>query len=169
MPAKLTVEDFRAAKKSKIEPYLCMGFKIEDKIVYISDVSYIPEDVWHLISPDDRAEADARLPLLVLDCLRVLPFTSHFGIKQSVETVRRLRARRSYLVGFTHDLTHEEYLEILATVSGKEIAVDSSAKVRMAVELIEGEGEQWVQPAHDGLRVIIMPDGGVQSFECAPR
>lgn len=159
-----------------------MGFKIEDKIVYISDVSHIPEDVWSLITTRDGSGADERVPLLVLDCLRLTQHTSHFGLKQAIETVRRVGARRSYLVGFTHDLTHEEYSEILESVLGeKDSTVASSEEVQMAIELVKDEGSEghgegegtakryWVQPAHDGLRLVITPDGDVREVECTIR
>lgn len=167
IPTKLAVDDFPASQRAKVEPYICVGFKIEDKVIYISDVSHIPEDAWSLILARDRPEVDERVPLLVLDCLRVTPHTSHFGLKQATETVRRLAARRSYLVGFTHDLTHEEYSEILEAVSGeKDVTTTTSEAVQRAVELVKGEGSHWVQPAYDGLRVVVTPSGDVREVEC---
>lgn len=139
-----------------------MGFKIADKVVYISDVSYIPEDVWSLLLPPNSPES---MPLFVLDCLRVTPHTSHFGLKQAVEAVRRLGARRSYLVGFTHDLTHEAFSEILRCVSEKKEAPEGSPKaVQDALDIVKGDGSYWVQPAYDGLRVAVNEGGDVQEI-----
>ena len=146
-----------------------MGFKIADKAVYISDVSHIPEDVWSSLLTPSSSEETRPVPLLVLDCLRVTPHTSHFGLKQAVETVRRLGARRSYLVGFTHDLTHEAFSEILQIVSGKVQGSEVSSKaVQDAINMIKGDGSYWVQPAHDGLRLVVTPDGNVREVDSSP-
>jgi hypothetical protein len=32
-----------------IHPYICFGFKIQDALVYLSDVSYIPEGTWSML------------------------------------------------------------------------------------------------------------------------
>ncbi|KAG8694577.1 hypothetical protein FRC09_009758, partial [Ceratobasidium sp. 395] len=34
---------------AKIKPYMCYGFIVGDFMVYISDVSYIPQDAWETI------------------------------------------------------------------------------------------------------------------------
>lgn len=148
-------------------PYLCMGFKFEEALVYISDVSHIPEDVWSLLlAPKVFGKKTHVAPVFVLDCLRIMPHTSHFGLKQAIDAVRRMGARRNYLVGFSHDMTHDEYAEILRSVGEEkgDIANVSEA-VRKGMEAV-GEGEaQWVRPAFDGLRVFISPDGLVRDDE----
>lgn len=53
------------------------------------------------VSPADAVP----LPILVLDTLRLLPHTSHFGIAEAVATAQRLCAQRTYLLGFTHGVT----------------------------------------------------------------
>lgn len=140
-----------------------MGFKIHDSLVYISDVSHIPEDVWTLLeSPADSTSISRPPAVLVLDCLRIQPHTSHFGLKQAMEAVRRLKAQRSYFVGFTHDHTHEDYADVLCAVGeGKRSKFPSTEPelLRRAFEAA-GEGEpRFVRPAHDGLRLLISPNG----------
>lgn len=133
-------------------------------MVYISDVSYIPEDTWSmLLAPNALSEQNHSPAVFVLDCLRIEPHASHFGLKQAIDAVRRLGASRSYLVGFTHDLTHDEYTEIFQNVG--EIKSNASTEVvRMAME-IAGEGKpQWVRPAYDGLRMSISADGAVREI-----
>jgi hypothetical protein len=87
-------------------PYLSFGFIFNDRLVYISDVSHIPDDVWPILTSTGakREGGERRIPLLILDCLRFSPFTSHFGIAQAVETARKLRPERTLLIGFSHDV-----------------------------------------------------------------
>ncbi|KAH8120514.1 beta-lactamase-like protein [Phellopilus nigrolimitatus] len=138
------------------DPYLCMGFKFEEALVYISDVSHIPEDVWSLLlAPKVFGKKTHVAPVFVLDCLRIMPHTSHFGLKQAIDAVRRMGARRNYL-----------YAEILRSVGEeKRDIANVSEAVRKGMEAV-GEGEaQWVRPAFDGLRVFISPDGLVRDDE----
>lgn len=158
---RINSEEPHSVVSPKPEPYLCMGFKIKDSVVYISDVSLIPEDVWSLLLPKGSG-GSSRIPVLVLDCLRIQPHTSHFGLKQSVEAVRRFGAQRSYLIGFTHDLTHDEFTEVLRFIEEKRDVSNASVAVRKAIELIEGDESQWVRPSYDGLRLFISPDGSVR-------
>jgi len=49
--------------------------------------------------------------VLVLDCLNLTRFNpTHFNLKQSLEVVRRLKPKRTYLVGMSCDsfLPHDE-------------------------------------------------------------
>ncbi|THH11772.1 hypothetical protein EW145_g440 [Phellinidium pouzarii] len=144
--------------QAKPSPYFCMGFKFQDAMVYISDVSYIPEDTWSmLLAPNTLNEQKHSPTVFVLDCLRIEPHASHFGLKQAMEAVRRLGASRSYLVGFTHDMTHDDYTEIFQSV-GEVKGGASTDIVRRAMD-IAGDGEpQWVRPAYDGLRLLISAD-----------
>ncbi|GAA5919494.1 hypothetical protein JCM6882_008653 [Rhodosporidiobolus microsporus] len=108
-------------------PYFCLGFLFARQILYLSDVSYIPQDVWTTLSrylalpaypptssisttngaeaPGDAGEPEGkkgRVKVLVIDCLRLEPFTSHFGLGQAVATARRVGAEKNYLIGFGH-------------------------------------------------------------------
>ena len=87
-----------------------------------------------------------------------------FFMKQAMEAVRRLKAERNYFVGFTHDLTHEQYTEILCAVGeGKRSKLLSAEPehIRKAFE-VAGEGDpRFVRPAYDGLRLFISPDGHI--------
>lgn len=103
------------------EPYYCLGFLFDGQLAYVSDVSHIPDECWDVIARHVRLnplrkELDAvrvngngngreedegekpRLKALVIDCLRVEPFTSHFGIGQAVHAAQRFGAERTYLV-----------------------------------------------------------------------
>ncbi|KAI9572702.1 beta-lactamase-like protein [Boletus coccyginus] len=133
-----------------IHPYFCFGFVVQDVIVYMSDVSLIPDDAWAVI------EAGGQKSVLVIDCLRLHSHTSHMGVREAGETIRRIRARRSYMTGFDHDVSQEEYVRI-----GEGVGEGEGDTVREGIEMMREalEGEtHWVRPAHDGLRVLL--DGG---------
>jgi phosphoribosyl 1,2-cyclic phosphodiesterase len=145
-----------------VEPYLCFGFKIAEAVVYISDVSYIPEETWSMLLQPGRLRS---VPVFIIDCLRLQPHTSHFGVKDSINAVRRMGAQRSYLTGFGHEVSHEEYLTILQRAgSGEEADVHDaqySATVLKALQLIDKGKSFWARPAFDGLRIIVSGDGSV--------
>lgn len=108
----------------KKEPYWCLGFMFNRSIVYISDVSFIPESTWELLEGSTQRKGNqeieaaasskdasdvlheakeslemaklsngkasilggsqtprnaTRPQILLIDCLRVYPHTSHFG------------------------------------------------------------------------------------------
>lgn len=134
--------------REPVQPYLCFGFKIEEEIAYISDVSFIPEDVWPLLES---------LSVLVLDCLGLRPHTSHLGIEESIKIARRIGATRTYLTGFGHRVSHDEYVTLGEMVGGTDKGVDKMTEnERQGAELI-GQGKGiWLRPAHDGLRVLLV-------------
>jgi len=145
---------------TKIHPYTCYGFVIQDSIVYISDVSYIPEDVWKLL---DRNRKSRPYPVLVLDCLRLENHTSHFGLKESVAAARRMGAKRTYFTGFCHDGSNDEYETIFKVVNGEESlnAKHLTEYERHGISIVDGGKPMWMRPAFDGLRVWVNGDGNV--------
>ncbi|GAA6020459.1 hypothetical protein JCM10207_000007 [Rhodosporidiobolus poonsookiae] len=116
-------------------PYFCSGFLFGRQICYLSDVSYIPQAVWSslasrlsLPSPpgqgeeeqgkgEEEKEEKPRLKALVIDCLRLEPFTSHFGLGQAVAAARRMGAERNYLIGFGHRTSHALWLRACTALS----------------------------------------------------
>ncbi|KAG8722383.1 hypothetical protein FRC08_002864 [Ceratobasidium sp. 394] len=165
---------------AKPKPYMCFGFIIGDFMVYISDVSFIPQDAWQTIelSVSNNNGQGAKLDesmanlsmngthlarqkgykLLVIDCLKLEPHTSHFGLKGTVETARRLNAKRAYMVGFGHGIPHWDWLNIGKRLGGKDLGESEAHRphVMKALEMVPPKkGEDiWVQPAYDGLRLF---------------
>lgn len=145
----------------KVHPFWCFGFVIQNAIVYMSDVSRIPQDAWELI------ESGGRKSVLVIDCLRLRPHTSHMGVRDAAATVQRIAAERSYLIGFSHELHHEEWVTIAKAAGNDPIDLSNmSRSVREGVAMIRKEKvngeERWVRPTHDGLRVLVAGDGSVR-------
>lgn len=145
--------------ETTIQPYLCFGFKIKNDILYISDVSHIPANAWPIITP---SSPNAQTPVLVLDCLHLRTHTSHFGLEQAVETARRIGAQRTFLLGFGHEVAHEEWATILRAVHDPCAArkgMEGLSKVeRRGVEMVPPGQPVWVRAACDGLRLEVRED-----------
>jgi hypothetical protein len=140
------------------QPYLCFAFRVGDKVMYISDVSHIPEEKWPVIQ--SRVSSFGRpLPVLVLDGLRLLPTTSHVGIADAVEIARRVGASRTYLTGLGHEVMYSEYVTIGEAVGGGEKDTEQLTETeKQGLALIHKGKSLWLRPAHDGLRVFVEVD-----------
>jgi hypothetical protein len=144
-----------------IQPYLCSAFKIDNRIIYMADVSYIPDDAWPIINAHPLA-------LCALDCLQLTTHSSHMALDESVAAARRINASRTYLLGFSHRVSHEEYLTI-ADFAGLESEVRASRDrvnltevEKTGVDMLGDGAPIWLRPAHDGLRAWINPQGQVR-------
>ncbi|KAL0950713.1 hypothetical protein HGRIS_007489 [Hohenbuehelia grisea] len=159
-PAPVENASKHSAPVSNIQPYLCFGFKIQDSLVYLSDVSHIPDDVWPLLKSETGP-----LPVCVLDCLRLKPHTSHMGLAESIATARRIGACRTYLTGFGHEVAHDEYVTITKYIGCENkgaFAVEAMSDIERQGIALAGDGKAvWVRPAHDGLRVVVGGDRSV--------
>ncbi|KAF8758327.1 RINT-1 / TIP-1 family [Rhizoctonia solani] len=133
--ARLAPSNHASADKPK--PYWCFGFIFGDFMVYMSDVSYIPEDAWKTIyskSPKSANSNDlipgcgrttqARYKVLVVDCLKLEPHTSHFGLEGALDAAKQVNAQRTYMVGFSHRITHNDWDTIGEYIEG--IKLDES-------------------------------------------
>lgn len=81
-------------------PFYCLAFWF-DGIVYMSDVSRVPEAVVHRIMHAD---------LLVLDCLRETPpYRAHFVLRDCIEIIERVSPGMTVLVGLSHTVEHAEF------------------------------------------------------------
>jgi len=133
------------------QPYLCFSFVINSSILYMSDVSFIPDSAW-------TEFLRHQFQVVIVDCLKVDPLSSHFGIAEAYETAQRLKPQRTYLTGFSHDLTHKEWVQVGEILGGKE-AADPGEKVLKAVmrvnTKVQRDGLVWIRPAHDGLRFFL--------------
>jgi len=159
-PLKPSVLDARLQKQAEaIHPYLCFGFKFGSEIVYISDVSHIPNEKWSMIVSKQQAEKP--LPMLVLDCLRLQPHTSHLGFEGSVEVARRIKALRTYFTGFSHEVSHDEWVTLGEAVGGKEKEGELTDLEEKGMKFIHPGEKVWIRPAHDGLRVFIDAGGNL--------
>ncbi|MCX8111970.1 MAG: MBL fold metallo-hydrolase [Bacteroidia bacterium] len=80
-----------------------LGFRIE-KLVYITDASFIPEASWEYLY-----EAE----VLILNALRKEPHLSHFHLEAAIEVVRKARPKRAYFVHISHLMGRHAEVEAL--------------------------------------------------------
>jgi hypothetical protein len=143
-------------------PFLCLGFRFDNKMVYLSDVSYIPEDVWRQLegtrdttrtgkaSPDDDTNDDgdnvAPPEVFVIDCIRLHPHRSHFNVAQAISAALRLQPKRTYLTGFEHKVTHDSWHRFgLALTSGERCKsprpLSTKGQLQPDIQLIHNEAD----------------------------
>ncbi|KAI0032491.1 beta-lactamase-like protein [Vararia minispora EC-137] len=145
-----------------IQPYICHAFLVQKSVLYMADVSHITEDTWALLGRANDAAPVSELAVAVVDCLRPVAHTSHFGIREAVSAARRLRSTRTYLTGFGHEISHDEYARVCEVVGGLPSAnLSLTSGERKCLDLVEEGRPVWLRPAHDGLRMWARKDGSV--------
>ncbi|KAF8602354.1 hypothetical protein BDV93DRAFT_494878 [Ceratobasidium sp. AG-I] len=151
------------------EPYFCSAFIFGDIMVYMSDVSFIPPEAWQTIEAS-RGEGARGYQIFVVDCLRMEAIVSHFGMKEVVESAKRINAKRTYVVGFGHEIPHDGWDKIARVIGGEDEG-EVRTLVRKALDKLPtlGVGIEkglWVRPAYDGQRVVV--EGGKVWDDKAP-
>ena len=105
--------------------------------------------------------AAPRWPVLILDTLFLRPHTSHFGILAALQTILRLNPVRTYLTGFAHHHSHDEWVALGRELDGTRSPGEEDAFIADAASISGEVGEEarrrgvWVRPAWDGLRVVV--------------
>lgn len=155
------------AQPTESIPLKCLAFIVNNALLYMSDVSHIPDEEWTLLmDPPSRplvgeaidtnvtdSSPKARYAVAVVDVLRPLPYISHFGIDQAVEAARRIGAHRNYMTGLTHPLSHNQWVSIGEHLeSGSESA---QSELKEVLDLVSKGPSVWFRPAFDGLRLVI--------------
>ena len=74
-----------------------LGYRIGN-LAYITDVSEIPINSMELLDG---------LSVLLLDCLRIKPHLTHFGLDQSINAAKQINAKKTYFIHMTHDLDYD--------------------------------------------------------------
>lgn len=81
------------------------GYKIGDKLAYITDAKTIPEETLNQISGIDT---------LILNALRIEPHHSHLDLDSALQIVRRIAPRRTFFIHLSHHMgTHKEASRLL--------------------------------------------------------
>jgi phosphoribosyl 1,2-cyclic phosphate phosphodiesterase len=66
-------------------------------LVYMTDVSAIPESSFHLLQG---------VEVLLIDCLRETPHPTHVSVSESLALIARIGAKRNVLIHMTHELEY---------------------------------------------------------------
>lgn len=102
-----------------------LGFRVGD-VAFCTDVSRIPDESWPLLE---------NLSVLVIDALRDEGHATHFGIREALDVVDRVKPRRTY---FTHVSHHLDYEATNARLpEGVELAYDG-LRIPFRVALRDG-------------------------------
>ena len=73
------------------------GYRIGN-LAYLTDVSAIPDISMPLLQD---------LDVLMIDCLREEPHSTHINVEQSLNLINQINAKQSYLIHMTHELEYE--------------------------------------------------------------
>lgn len=116
-------------------PFVCLGFKVGDRLAYISDASKIPTAT--------REEVQG-VRVAVLDALKRGRHASHMSIPETLEFVNGLERPpgRTLLLDFTHDVDH--------------YAFEDELKATQKLD---------IRPAYDGLQLVFGEDGGIKEVD----
>jgi phosphoribosyl 1,2-cyclic phosphate phosphodiesterase len=77
----------------------CLGFRM-GPVAYVTDTSYIPEESLKRLQG---------LDLLILDCLRPKPHTTHLNVEQALDYAKRIGARKTVMTHMGFELEYEKF------------------------------------------------------------
>lgn len=84
------------------DPKPTLGYRFEAEgrtLAYVPDCRKMP---------DDTVEKLKGVDVMILDALRHRSHSTHLSVSDTVSMLKRIGARRSYLIHMCHDLDHEE-------------------------------------------------------------
>ncbi|HKP70176.1 MAG TPA: MBL fold metallo-hydrolase [Pyrinomonadaceae bacterium] len=79
------------------------AFRFND-FAYATDLNFIS---------DETIEAMQGLDVLVLDCVRLKPHSTHLGLNEALEYIEKINPRRAFLTHLNHDVLHERDSKLL--------------------------------------------------------
>ena len=74
-----------------------IAYRFND-FAYATDLNFIS---------DETIEGMQGLDVLVLDCVRIKPHSTHLGLNEALEYIERIKPRRAFLTHLNHDVLHE--------------------------------------------------------------
>ncbi len=80
-----------------------IAYRFND-FAYATDLKTIPED---------SLERLRNLDVLVLDCVRIKPHTTHLCLQEALDYIADLKPKRAYLTHLNHDIMHERDKHLL--------------------------------------------------------
>jgi phosphoribosyl 1,2-cyclic phosphate phosphodiesterase len=89
-----------------------LGFRF-GTLAYCTDTNGVPEQTYGLLEG---------LDILVLDCLRHSRHSTHFSLEESLAVAKRVGAKRTLLIHFSHEISHRDVSATLPP--GVELAFD---------------------------------------------
>ncbi len=89
---------------------------LHGKCAYVVDCREIPEKI------SDRLR-DAQLEVLVIDCLRLTPHSTHLHLELTLEYIQKIGPKVAILTHMGHDLEHTELLRELKARGAKNVVI----------------------------------------------
>lgn len=80
-----------------------IAYRFND-FAYATDLNFID---------DQTIEGLQCLDVLVLDCVRLKPHSTHLGLNEALEYAKRINAKRTYLTHLNHDILYERDSRLL--------------------------------------------------------
>jgi len=80
-----------------------IAYRFND-FAYATDLNFISEE---------SIDALQDLDVLVLDCVRIKPHSTHLGLTEALEYVERINPKRAFLTHLNHDIMHERDSNLL--------------------------------------------------------
>jgi Metal-dependent hydrolases of the beta-lactamase superfamily I len=73
-----------------------VAYRFND-FAYATDLKYIPKDAMQGLTD---------LDVLVLDCVRIKPHTTHLGLEEALAYIEKLKPKRAFLTHLNHDIMY---------------------------------------------------------------
>lgn len=80
-----------------------LGYRIKN-VAYITDLTYLPDSTLRLLKG---------LDVLVLDCLRPEPHSTHLHVDSAVQLATRIGAKRTFFTHMGHELEYKQFSRYL--------------------------------------------------------
>lgn len=80
-----------------------VAYRFND-FAYATDLKFIPEDAMQGLM---------NLDVLVLDCVRIKPHSTHLGLQEALEYIEKLKPKRAFLTHLNHDILHARDSKLL--------------------------------------------------------
>lgn len=100
------------------EDMISMGFLFgkKDRVCYISDISRMPPYTLEAIH-----KHQPKIDILILDCLTSsYKHPTHFNLNEALDLVRELKPKKTYFVGMSSSMEHEENNALCAKLKESE-------------------------------------------------
>jgi len=86
----------------------CLGFVIpEFNLIYISDVSNVPEEKRQLIKQEMEKRKEGKWVLVVDTLKKEKVNKAHFNLPEALQEISKIGPSKSYLIGLSHDFDHD--------------------------------------------------------------
>jgi len=82
------------------------SFLINKKILYMTDVSNIPQKSLNFIKK-------YKVDILILDLLRKRKHSTHFNFDEAIENAKIINAKKTYFTHITHEISHNDDSKLL--------------------------------------------------------